>query len=87
MGDAKDRQGDPAALAPAGGSDAVLPVTVGTAIWAVALLVATAMRDRLRAAGDGWWLWVCVTGLVLGLLGSVWVRRRRSAYRGRGEVG
>ena len=87
MGDAQDRQPDPGGVAPVGGSDAVLPVTVGTVAWAVALLVATLMRDRLRADGDGWWVWVCVTGLVLGLLGSVWVRRRRSAYRGRGEVG
>ena len=84
MGDAQDRRGRP--LGP-GGADAVLPVTVGTVAWAVALVVATLMRGRLRAAGDGWWIWVCVTGLVLGLLGSVWVRRRRAVYRGRGEVG
>ena len=84
MGDAEDRQGPPPVP---GGADAVLPVTVGTVAWAVALVVATLMRGRLRAAGDGWWIWVCVTGLVLGLLGSVWVRRRRAVYRGRGEVG
>jgi hypothetical protein len=65
----------------AGGADAVLPVTVGTAAWAVALLVLLLLRERLRTAGDGWWIWVAATGLTLGVLGSVWVRRRRAAYR------
>jgi hypothetical protein len=66
---------------PAQGADAVLPVTVGTVAWAVALVVLLLLRDRLRAAGDGWWIWVCVTGLALGVLGSAWVRRRRATHR------
>lgn len=66
-------------------SDAVLPVTVGTALWAVALVVLLPFQSRMRAAGTGWWISVCVTGLVLGLLGSAWVRRRRAAYRRAGR--
>jgi Protein of unknown function (DUF2530) len=66
-------------------SDAVLPVTVGTVAWAVALLVLLPFHSRMAAAGTGWWIWVCVTGLVLGLLGSAWVRRRRAAYRRSGR--
>ena len=65
----------------AGGTDAVLPVTVGTAAWAVALVVSLLLRERLYQDGDGWWIWVCATGLTFGLLGSAWVRRRRAAYR------
>jgi len=59
----------------------VLPITVGTVAWAVALVVLLLIRDRLRQSGDGWWISVCATGLALGVLGSVWVRRRRAAYR------
>lgn len=62
-------------------SDAVVPVTVGTALWAVALVGLLPFRARLQAAGNDWWIWVCLTGLVLGVLGSLWVRRRRDAYR------
>jgi hypothetical protein len=62
-------------------ADAVLPVTVGTIAWAVALVVLLPFHSRLAAAGTGWWIWVCVTGVVLGLLGSAWVRRRRAVYR------
>ena len=63
------------------GSDAVVPVTVGTVLWAVALVALLPFRTRLQAAGNDWWIWVCVTGVVLGVLGSLWVRRRRDAYR------
>ena len=62
-------------------SDAVVPVTAGTALWAVAFLALLPFRTRLQAAGDDWWIWVCLTGFGLGVLGSLWVRRRRDAYR------
>jgi uncharacterized membrane protein YfcA len=64
-------------------SDAVVPVTVGTVLWAIALVASLAFRSRLKADGTDWWIWVCATGVVLGLLGSWWVRRRRAAYRRR----
>jgi hypothetical protein len=66
-------------LAPAGSqSDAVVPVTVGTVVWAIALIVVFLLRGRLEAHGAGWWVWVCVTGFVLGVFGCWWVRRRRA---------
>jgi hypothetical protein len=61
--------------------DAVLPVTVGTVLWAVALAALLPFRSRLQASGSDWWIWVCATGLALGVLGSWWVRRRRNAFR------
>ncbi len=62
-------------------ADAVVPVTVGTALWGLALVVLLAMRLRLVAEGTDWWIWVAVTGFALGVLGCWWVRRRRAAYR------
>ena len=62
-------------------SDAVLPVTVGTALWAVSFIALLPFRSRLQADGTDWWLWVCLAGFGLGVLGSLWVRRRRAAYR------
>jgi hypothetical protein len=66
-------------------ADAVVPVTVGTALWAVAFLVLLAFRDRLAEADNSWWLAVCATGFALGLLGIWYVRRRREAYRRAGR--
>lgn len=74
--------GEDAGVAEESQVDAVLPVTVGTALWAVALAVLLALRSRLVANGTDWWIWVAVTGFGLGVLGTWWVRRRRDAYRG-----
>ena len=71
---------DPALLRPLD-VDGVGAVAVGTAAWAVALVDAWLLRDRLEAAGNGWWVWVCLAGTVLGLIGLPYVVRRRSVYR------
>lgn len=63
--------------------DAVRTVQVGTVLWAVALAAAVIARDSLAADGRTWWIWTCVAGVGLGLLG-VFVttrRRRRIAQR------
>ena len=41
-----------------------------TAAWAVALVIVLIARDALPA-GSWWWLWTCVTGVVMGLL-ALW---------------
>ena len=43
---------------------------VGTAAWAVALVVVLIARDALPA-GSWWWVWTCVTGLAMGLF-ALW---------------
>jgi hypothetical protein len=59
---------------------------VGTAAWAVALVVLLIVRDALPA-GSGWWVWTCVTGLAMGLFALWYVpvlkrgRRRAAAHR------
>jgi O-antigen/teichoic acid export membrane protein len=58
--------------------DAVRTVQVGTALWAAALVVAVVQRHRLVDDGHQWWLWTCVAGLVLGLIGIVITTRRRA---------
>lgn len=58
---------------------------VGTVVFTVGLLASLAFRDRLAAAGLEWMVWSCVTGIVLGLVGSVYTRRRREALA-RGTV-
>jgi hypothetical protein len=58
---------------------------VGTAAWAVALVVLLIVRDALPA-GSRWWVWTCVTGLAMGLFALWYVPvlkrgRRRAAAR------
>ncbi len=52
-----------------------------TGAWAVALVTVAALQASLPSA-DRWWLWVCVTGLVMGLFGLWYVPRlKRSRAR------
>jgi hypothetical protein len=70
----------PAPIAPVD-VDGVGAITYGTIAWAVGLVLCLVFRDRLAADGRGWWLWVCVAGVLLGLAGVVFVRRRAAVYR------
>ena len=60
-------------------TDDVTVVAIGTALWALGLAVLLV----LRAAGvDGvrdWWLAMCACGVVLGLYGVHYCRRRHAA--------
>jgi hypothetical protein len=53
-----------------------------TAGWAVALIVLLTVRDSLPA-GQRWWIWTCVSGLLLGLFGLWYVPRMK---RGRARA-
>ena len=54
-------------------------MTVGTALFSVTLAVLLLSIGQLRANGTEWLVWSCVTGIVLGLVGLVYTRRRREA--------
>ena len=56
-----------------------------TAGWAVALIVLVIVRSSLP--GDArWWIWTCVTGLVMGLFG-LWYVPRLKRGRSRAAAG
>lgn len=59
--------------------DVRVPVGVGTALWAAALVAVVLLRDRL-SPDQSWWIWTCAASTVGGLLG-LWfvplIERRR----------
>jgi hypothetical protein len=57
--------------------DAVRTVQIGTGLWAVALVATLVARDTLADQGRTWWIWTCVAGVVLGIMGLVVTTRRR----------
>lgn len=66
--------------------DGVRTVTVGTALWVVALLALLPFVGTLRDAGHIWWLWTCLAGFGLGLIGIEYCRRRRHTLRMQPEL-
>lgn len=57
--------------------DSTTVIVAGTVLWFVALVVLLFFGDRL-VGGDDRWLWTCLTGGVLGLLGlALSIRQRR----------
>ncbi|MEJ5912899.1 DUF2530 domain-containing protein [Pseudokineococcus sp. 1T1Z-3] len=53
----------------------------GLGVWSVATVVVLLQRGSLAADDRGWWVWACVAGLVLGLVGLVHLQRREIARR------
>jgi hypothetical protein len=64
--------------------DAILPVSIGTAVWLVALVVLLARRDSLSDAGREWWILAAAVGVVSGAGGLVFLRWRAGRRRGGG---
>lgn len=54
---------------------------VGIVLWLLALVAIVMFLAPLSAAGNGWWLWIAVTGVVLGIIGLLYthLRGRRRA--------
>ena len=61
--------------------DAQRVVLAGTALWALAALVLLPFWSSLGRHGHRAWLWTCLAGVALGLIGLVLVRRHRSEGR------
>ena len=57
--------------------DGVRTVEVGSALWLVAFVALLPFYGRLEETGRLWWLWTCMAGLGLGMIGLEYCRRRR----------
>ena len=62
-------------------TDEVRVVAVGTALFALGLVLCLVLHDRLEDDGRGDWVWIMACGVLLGLIGLRTVRRRRDALR------
>lgn len=56
----------------------VRTVTVGVVLWFIAFVALLPFYSTLQSHGRGWWLWTCMAGFGLGLLGLEYCRRRRN---------
>lgn len=63
--------------------DGVHTVAVGSGVWLVAFLALLPFVQTLRDSGRLGWLWTCIAGFGLGLIGLEYCRRRRNAIRDR----
>ncbi|TIC88536.1 DUF2530 domain-containing protein [Nocardioides sp. GY 10113] len=59
--------------------DGVRTVQVGTALFGLAFVALLPFYASLQASGRTWLLWMCLTGVGLGLIGLGYCRRRRDA--------
>lgn len=57
--------------------DGVRTVEVGSALWLIAFVGLLPFYGRLQDDGRLWWLWTCLAGFGLGLIGLEYCRRRR----------
>ena len=58
--------------------DGVRTVAVGTALWLVAFVLLMPFAGRLAETDRVWWLWTCLAGFGLGVIGWDYCRRRRN---------
>ena len=58
--------------------DGVRTVQVGTAAFFLGFLALLPFYGALEDAGRTWWLWMCLSGVGLGLFGIEYCRRRRT---------
>jgi hypothetical protein len=63
----------------------VRTVAVGSALWLVAFVALLPFYSTLQEHDRGWWLWTCLAGFGLGLLGLEYCRRRRRHLAARPE--
>jgi hypothetical protein len=55
----------------------VRTIAIGSVVWLVAFVALLPFYSTLQDHGRGWWLWTCLAGFGLGLLGVEYCRRRR----------
>lgn len=60
-------------------TDDVRTVAVGTGAWALGLVVLAVLEATGVTRVETWWLVMCAYGVLLGVVGVVYCRRRREA--------
>ena len=63
----------------------VRTIGVGVALWIIAFAALLPFYSTLQEDDRGWWLWTCMAGFGLGLLGLEYCRRRRNRMAERPE--
>ena len=58
-------------------ADGVRTVQVGSGIFLLAFVALLPFYERLADDGRTWWLWTCLAGFGLGLLGLEYCKRHR----------
>lgn len=61
--------------------DGVRTMSVGTILFGVAAVALVPFLGTLEEQGRTWWLWACLAGFGLGLIGIEYCRLRRNALR------
>jgi hypothetical protein len=61
--------------------DGVRTVAVGSGLWLIAFVLLLPFAGRLAEADRLWWLWTCLAGFGLGVIGWDYCRRRRKKRR------
>jgi Protein of unknown function (DUF2530) len=77
----------PTELPPNGGTRELKPMEVdlnrivllGTVLYAIVAIVLLPLQSSLNHDGHGRWPWIAVSGVVLGLLGLTYLKRRDRA--------
>ncbi len=67
--------------------DGVKTTKIGTAAFAIALILCLVFNQKLAEHGTSWWIWTCVAGIVLGLLTVIYTSRRAKVYAAARESG
>jgi hypothetical protein len=58
--------------------DGTRTVAVGSGLFLLAFLVLLPFHGRLEDAGKAWWVWTCLAGFGLGVVGWGYCRLRRA---------
>ena len=69
-----DRRPDPAPLA----TNDRATILTGIVLWIVALVLSLVFHQQLADQGRGWWSWTALAGVGGGILGVLYLTRRRS---------